>query len=72
MSPSVTIRIPVDLRKRLLKISQIEKKPVSEIVRECLRRDLAVYEFRKLREMSIPYAEAHGIFTDEDVFKLFS
>ncbi len=72
MSPSMTIRIPEDLRKRLLKMSRIERKPVSEIVRECIRRDLAVYEFRKLREMTIPYAEAQGIFTDEDVFKLFS
>lgn len=72
MSQSMTIRIPDDLRKQLLKISKAEGKPVSDIVRESLKRYLTLYEFERLRAMTIPYAEAQGIYTDEDVFKLIS
>ncbi len=72
MSHSLTIRIPDDLRRQLQKASKIEGKPASDIVRESLRKYLILYEFRRLREMAIPYAEAQGIFTDEDVFKLIS
>jgi len=72
MSSSMTIRIPDGLRRQLHKVSKIEGKPASDIVRESLRKYLILYEFRRLREMSIPYAEAQGIFTDEDVFKTFS
>ncbi|MCJ7564757.1 MAG: ribbon-helix-helix domain-containing protein [Candidatus Aminicenantes bacterium] len=72
MSQSMTIRIPDDLRKQLQKISKAEGKPVSDIVRESLKRYLTLYEFERLRAMTIPYAEAQGIYTDEDVFKLIS
>jgi len=72
MSQSMTIRIPDDLRKQLLKISKAEGKPVSDIVRESLKRYLTLYEFERLRAKTIPYAEAQGIYTDEDVFKLIS
>jgi predicted DNA-binding protein len=68
----MTIRIPDDLRKQLQKISKAEGKPVSDIVRESLKRYLTLYEFERLRAMTIPYAEAQGIYTDEDVFKLIS
>jgi len=72
MSQSMTIRIPDDLRKQLQKISKAEGKPVSDIVRESLKRYLTLYEFERLRATTIPYAEAQGIYTDEDVFKLIS
>lgn len=72
MSQSMTIRIPDDLRKQLQKISKAEGKPVSDIVRESLKRYLTLYEFERLRALTIPYAEAQGIYTDEDVFKLIS
>lgn len=72
MSQSMTIRIPDDLRKQLQKVSKAEGKPVSDIVRESLKRYLTLYEFERLRAMTIPYAEAQGIYTDEDVFKLIS
>lgn len=72
MSQSMTIRIPNDLRKQLQKISKMEGKSASDIVRESLRKYLILHEFKRLREMAIPYAEAQGIFTDEDVYKTFS
>jgi predicted transcriptional regulator len=72
MSQTMTVRIPDDLRKDLKKISQKEGVPVSDLVRESLRKYVLLYRFRKLREMVLPFAEAQGILTDEDVFKLIS
>lgn len=72
MSQMMTVRIPDDLRKDLKKISQKEGVPVSDLVRESLRKYVLLYRFRKLREMVLPFAEAQGILTDEDVFKLIS
>jgi len=68
----MTIRLPDELRSRLLEASRGEGKAASDIVRESLRRYLLLLEFRKLRERAIPYAEARGIFTDDDVFERFS
>jgi predicted DNA-binding protein len=72
MSQSLTVRIPDQLRKRLLQAGKMEGKGSSEIVREALRRYLLLLEFRRLRERALPYAEDRGIFTDEDVFKRIS
>ncbi len=72
MSQTMTVRIPDDLRKDLKKISQKEGVPVSDLVRESLKKYVLLYRFRKLRELALPFAEAQGILTDEDVFKLIS
>jgi predicted transcriptional regulator len=47
-------------------------RPKGEIVREALRRQLALLRFRTLREEILPLAEAGGFLTDEDVFKTAS
>ena len=72
MSQTLTIRIPEEMRKELQKISQIEDKPVSDLVRDSLKKYIAIHRFRKLRNMVLPFAEAQGILTDEDVFKALS
>ena len=72
MNQTLTIRIPDDLRKELQDLSKIENKPASDIVRESLKRHLAILRFRLLRNMTLPFAEAQGILSDEDVFKLIS
>jgi len=72
MNQTLTIRIPDDLRKELQDLSKSENKPASDIVRESLKRHLAIHRFRRLRNMTLPFAEAQGILTDEDVFKLIS
>jgi predicted transcriptional regulator len=72
MNQTLTIRIPDDLRESLQELSRIENKPVSDIVRESLKRHLAIHRFRRLRNMTLPFAEAQGILTDEDVFSLIS
>jgi len=72
MNQTLTIRIPDDLRAELQELSRNENKPVSDIVRESLNRYLAIYRFRRLRNMTLPFAEAQGILTDEDVFSMIS
>ena len=69
---TLTIRLPDELRAELQKISQSENKPVSDIVRESLRRYVAVARFRSLRRRVLPFAEAQGLVTDEDVFTALS
>ncbi len=72
MNNIVSIRLPDDLRKELQEISKKESRPVSDLVRESLKKYIAVYRFRKIREIVLPFAEAQGILTDEDVFKIVS
>ena len=72
MSQTMTVRIPDDLRKDLKEISQKEGIPVSDLVRESLTKYVLLYRFRKLRNMVLPFAEAQGILTDEDVYKIIS
>ena len=72
MNQPITIRIPEDMREELQEISRSEEKPVSDLVRESLRRYLSVYRFRKLRNMVLPFAESQGILTDEDIFREIS
>jgi len=69
MNNIISIRVPDDLRKELQEISKDEAKPVSDLVRESLKRYITIYRFRKLRDMVLPFAESQGILTDEDVFK---
>lgn len=72
MSNMMSIRIPEDLRKELLEISKNESRPVSDLVRESLKKYITLYRFRKLRGTVLPFAESQGILTDEDVFKIVS
>ncbi len=72
MKRALTVRIPDDLRKELQEISDSEAKPVSDLVRESIQRYVSIYNFRKLRNTILPFAEAQGILTDEDVFKSIS
>jgi len=72
MKQTMTIRISDELREELQEISKAEGKPVSDLVRESLQRYIAIYRFRKLRNMVLPFAEAQGILTDEDVYKVIS
>jgi predicted transcriptional regulator len=69
MNQSISIRIPDDVRKNLKAISKKEGKPLSDLVRESLQKYIAVYRFHQLRNMVLPFAEAQGILTDEDVYK---
>jgi predicted transcriptional regulator len=72
MKQALSVRLPDDLRKDLQQISDAEAKPVSDLVRESIQRYVAIYNFRRLRNTILPFAEAQGILTDEDVFSSIS
>ncbi len=69
MKRALNIRIPDDLREELEALSRDEHVPFSSMVRESLREYVAVRRFRRLRGKVLPFAEAQGLVTDEDVFK---
>jgi Arc/MetJ-type ribon-helix-helix transcriptional regulator len=69
MNRPITIRLPEELRKALKEMSKAERLPMSDLVRESIRRYAAVYRFRQLRKRVLPFAEAQGLLTDEDVFE---
>jgi len=70
MNQTLTIRIPDKLKRELEKLSKTEEKPISDLVRDSIKRYVAIHRFRQLRNRVLPFAEAQGILTDEDVFKL--
>jgi predicted transcriptional regulator len=72
MNETLTIRIPKDLGKELKKICRQQGRSTSDVVRESLRRYIVAEELRQIRESLRPYAEAKGVLTDEDVFKMLS
>ena len=57
------------MRRELKSLSKAENKAISDIVRESIRRHVALERFRTLRKTVLPYAEAQGILTDDDVFR---
>ncbi len=69
VNKTLNIRIPNAIRAELSALSREEKKPLSDLVRESLREFLVVRRFRRLRGKVLPFAEAQGLLTDEDVFK---
>jgi predicted transcriptional regulator len=69
---TITIRLPDDLKSDLQKLSREQNKPVSDIVRESIRQYVAVEKFRALRKKALPFAEAQGYLTDEDIFRAIS
>jgi predicted transcriptional regulator len=69
---TLTVRIPDELRADLQEISSRQSVPVSDLVRESIRRYVAVERFRSLRKRTLPFAEAQGLLTDEDVFRAIS
>jgi predicted transcriptional regulator len=69
---TLTIRLDKDLDDLLAKASQRSGRNRSEIAREALRRQLRLIQFEELRKRIMPFAEARGFLTDEDIFSQVS
>jgi predicted transcriptional regulator len=69
---TLTIRLDPKLEKALERVAAATGRTKSEIAREALRRQVAVARFRELRNKTLPFAEAQGLVTDEDVFRVVS
>jgi len=57
-----------DLSALLDRASKRTGRSRSDIAREALRRQLRVTRFENLRKRIMPFAEARGYLTDDDVF----
>jgi len=69
---SLTIRLDKDLDALLSKASQRSGKNRSVIAREALRRQLRLEQFEEIRKRIMPFAEARGYLSDEDIFEQIS
>ncbi len=65
---TLTIRLDKDLDDLLTRASRRSGRNRSEIAREALRRQLRISQFEGLRQRMMPFAEARGYLTDENVF----
>ena len=64
-----TIRMPENLKSELEKLAKEEKIPAGRLVRESIDRYLSIMRFKRIRKKILPFAEAQGLITDEDIFK---
>jgi predicted transcriptional regulator len=65
----LAFRLDADLAKLLDAVCRQTGMTRSEVVREALRRQLSLMRFESLRRQVLPFAEARGYLTDEDVFR---
>jgi len=72
MTPTITIRLDPDLLELLDEISADLGRSRSELVRDAVRRHLSLLRFEQRRRALLPFAEAAGVVSDEDVQKLVS
>ena len=72
MKSTLTIRLDGDLERQLDELCERTGRNRSEIVRAALRRQVSLLRFEELRRRTLPFAEARGYLTDEDVFRELS
>ena len=66
---TLTLRIPDELDQELEQESSASHLSKSDLTREALQRYLRVARLHRLRAKLVPYAQAQGINTDDDVFR---
>ena len=66
---AVTIRLDESLEELLDDVCRATGQSRSAVVREALERQLSVRLFDEARRKIMPFAEAKGYLTDEDVFR---
>jgi len=72
MPDTITIRLSKQLQKELGVLTKAEKTTKSKIIREAIQRLIALKRFQQLRKQVLPFAEAEGLLTDEDIYKALS
>jgi predicted transcriptional regulator len=65
----LTIRLDPALERQLEAVARASGRSKSEVVRDALRRQLALARFEGLRRRTLPFAEARGYLTDEDIYR---
>ncbi len=72
MKTAVTIRLDESLEELLNRVCRDTGRSRSEVVRDALRRQLTIQLFDEARRRVMPFAEARGYLTDEDIFEIVS
>lgn len=67
MKGALTIRLDKNMERLLDQLCKRTGRSRSDIVRDALRRELSLRRFDNLRRRVLPFAEARGYLTDEDV-----
>ncbi len=72
MKAAFTIRLDARLQRQLDRVARQLGVTRSDVVRDALRRQLALLRFERSRRHLMPLAEAAGLLTDEDIFRIVS
>jgi len=67
MNNVITIRLDEDLQRRLDQVCDRSGRTRSDVVRDAIKRQVSLVQFEQLRRDVLPFAEARGYLTDEDV-----
>lgn len=65
----LTLRLDRALERKLRAAARASGRCKSEVVRDALRRQLALARFEGVRRHTLPVAEARGYLTDEEVYR---
>lgn len=69
---ALTIRLDAAMQRQLDRLAKATGRSRSDIARDALGRQLALLQFEDARRQVVPFAEARGYLTDEDVFRAVS
>lgn len=72
MNTTISIRIDKNLDELLTAAAQRTGRAKSDLVREAVKLQLGVESFHHLRHTILPFAEAQGLLTDEDIWREIS
>jgi predicted transcriptional regulator len=72
MRNTMTISLPPAVMQEIARIAKAEGVSKSDIVRESVKRSLFIKNIDAIREWAVPKAQAMGVYTDADVFKIVS
>lgn len=68
----MTIRLDPAMERQLRQLAKQAGRSTSEVARDALNRQIAVLQFEEARRQIMPFAEARGLLTDEDIFNAIS
>jgi hypothetical protein len=72
MRSTLTISLPLPLRRSVSRAARALGLSESEFVRRAVQQQLWEEAFEASRRLLAPAARAKGVYTDEDVFKIIS
>jgi metal-responsive CopG/Arc/MetJ family transcriptional regulator len=72
MRDTLTISLPTELRRQVARACKRRQLTQSEFIRRALQDKLWEEAIEESRRQLVPLARAHGLYSDEDVFRVIS